>query len=280
MKHLKEKCLKTGMLIGERVTMFWENLKKKTGELVASIKVQGGNMIGGLEKGMEAARVASPPKSVVNGVELSKVASYVGFKAAMSKNKMTMEMILLLQFVFVVGLFGYSVHLNSKLRNRTLLMVPSQITGVTEVVPNSLPPSRIHKAFVHFASLLGNIHSSNVQEHYKMLRDYMSRDLQIKFAIESEPIIRNVLEEGLSEYIKLGEKTVEPNGKGEFRITAPLRVSPFANGMELKERNEFIVMRLRIVAPKDKNTWGLEIVDLKRMSGSTFNSKNRLGKNP
>lgn len=235
-------------------------------------------MISGLEKGGEAAKVASPPSYLVDGVDIRKMAGYVGYKAAMVKHRMTLEAVIVILGVFVVALFLNTLHLNGKLRSRALLLVPSQINGVTEVVPNSLAPSRIHKAFVHYINLLGNIDPTNVQEHYSMLKDYMSPDLRVKFQIETEPTVKNVLEEGLSEYIKIGEKTVEPDGNGKFRITAPIKVTPHVRGMQLKERSEFIVMKLAIVAPKDKNTWGLEIQDLRRMSVGSYNSSRRLTK--
>lgn len=278
MSVLVQKSLETRKSIARAL----ENLKLSLESLIlrvrAKIKAIGGEMIGGMEKGYEAAKVASPPKHLIEGVDVRKIAGYVGFKAAMTKNRMTMEIVIAIQFVFVLSLFVYSVQLNGQLRNRALLMVPSHINGVTEVVPNSLPASRIHKAFVHYVGLLGNIDPTSIKEQYSMLKDYMGRDLRIKFQIETEALIHNVLEEGLSEYIKIGEKTVEPDGKGWFRITAPIRVTPHVRGMELKSRSEFVVMKLKIVAPTDKNTWGLEIADLKRMSGSTFYSGQRMKK--
>ena len=239
------------------------------------LKTLGGSVIGGLEKGAEAARVASPPKHIIEGVDISKVANYVGYKAAMTKSKMNLEVFALGQFVVTVFIIFYCFSLSKQLRERVMLLVPSQINGVTEVTPNSLPASRVHKAFVNYLNLLGNFDATNIREHYNMLKDHMSRDLKIKFSSEMSPTIEHVLEEGLSEYIKIGDKKVEPDGKGWYRAIAPVTVYPTLRGVASRPRHEYIVMKLRIVAPKDQNTWGLEITELKRVSAGNFIKRKR-----
>ncbi|MCB0367956.1 MAG: hypothetical protein KDD45_00600 [Bdellovibrionales bacterium] len=279
---MQEKLLKSGAQIKAKTALKAKEIKLSL-ELLAQKFVTwarelGGSVVGGLEKGVEAAKVASPPKTIIEGVDISKVANYVGFKAAMTKNKMTLELVGLVQAVFIVCLIFYSLSLTKELRKTSFLMVPSQINGVTEVIPNDLPPSRIHKAFVHYVGLLGNIDPTNIREHYNMLKEHMSKELRINFTIETAPTIKYVLEEGLSEYVKVGEKTVEPDGKGWFRVTAPVKVFPHLNGQKLEPRSEYIVMKLKIVAPNNANTWALQIVNLKRISAKSFNSMSRLKK--
>ena len=236
----------------------------------------GGQVIGGLEKGFEAGKLLTPPKHIVNGVDISKAAGYVGLKAAVAKSRLTLELVAIVEAALVVALIFYALDLNKQLKLKHYLMVPAEVKEITEVAPQTLPPGRVHMAFVHFLDLLGNVGPSNVKEHYQMLKSHMSPSLRIKFDLETEPVIDHITKEGLSEYIEVsGEKTIEPDGKGWFRATAPIKVFSALRGRKMKARNEYVVMRLKIVAPRDRNTWGLQIEDMKRISASSYDNLSR-----
>jgi len=238
----------------------------------------GGKVIAGLEKGLEAGRLQAPPKHIVDGIDISKIAGYVGMSASVVKNRITLELMLVVQGGLLIAMIFYALDLNKQLKMKHYLMVPSQINGITEVAPQSLPESQVQKAFVYYLGLIGNIDSTNIKEHYSMMKDYMSKSLRIQFDMETKPFIEHVLTEGLSEYIKIGAKKIEAIQKGQFRAIAPITVYGAIRGRKTKPRKQYVVMKLKIVAPSDHNSWALQIEDLKRVSADMFDTQKRLNK--
>jgi drug/metabolite transporter (DMT)-like permease len=57
-------------------------------------------MIGAMEKGIEAAKISTPPAGVYQDVDLSVLPKYISFRAALLKEKLTLQYVIGILVIF------------------------------------------------------------------------------------------------------------------------------------------------------------------------------------
>ena len=114
-----------------------ENSVTRLEKLRAKLKGKVIEMIGAMEKGMQAAQVVTPPKGTFEGVDLKILPKYISFRAALLRNQLTHQyLILILSAFFVVHYISSRIEIYSlygKLRAKEYILAP----GVMDFTPAS-----------------------------------------------------------------------------------------------------------------------------------------------
>ncbi len=241
------------------------------------LKKIGTEMIGPIEKGMEAAKVAAPPSGVYEGVDLRVIPKYVSFKAAYEVQKTTYQYIVTALLVILFGGLIYNViygyYVDKKLRQKEYLLVPSKITGITPATPQVVPDKYAQKAVTDFVSLLGNIHKGNVEENTQILAEHMADNLKVRFLSESQLWIDRVIKEDVLEAVKPRKTQVISDDSGHYDVTVLVDKDTYINNRFAGTFPEVIEMRLVVVNPKDSQRWTLNIEKLSRSTNEDFKRK-------
>ena len=145
-------------------------------------------MIGAMEKGMQAAQVVTPPKGTFEGVDLKILPKYISFRAALIRNQLTHQyMILILSAFFVIHYISSRIEIYSlygKLRAKEYILAPGVI-DFTPASAQSVPDSYVADAVTEYIGKLGNVTSGSIDDQYKLLANSMSQQLQAKFLSEA-----------------------------------------------------------------------------------------------
>ena len=154
-----------------------ENLRRKANEMLTA-----------MDKGIEAAKVTTPPTGVYQGVDLRVLPKFIAFKAAMLKQRMTLQYVLaihLAAFAMNFALSRYEIHgLEKKLREKEYILAPG-VMDFTPASAQSVSDSYVVNAAMTFLGMLGNVNAANIDEQYKRLASFMSADLAIQFEDEA-----------------------------------------------------------------------------------------------
>ena len=234
------------------------------------------NILGPMEKGMEAARMQTPPKHVVDGVDLRVLPKFLCYKAALLRERTTLQALLwLLAGAFVI----FFVHdrweisrLMDRLRTKEYILAPG-VQDFTPVSPQSVPDSHVENAATAFLGALGNINASNIDEQYKFLTDSMSPELKMRFQIEAEPWIAKVKHDNITETLKPIDRHIENNHDGYYKVVLFARKESFADLERLGETNVVIEMILKLMPPVAGKQWYLEIESLESHGADAFRAK-------
>ena len=112
-------------------------------------------MLTAMDKGIEAAQVATPPVGVYQGVDLRILPKFVAFKAAMLKERMTLQYILAIHLAMLAANFAFSrieIHsLEKRLREKEYILAPG-VVDFTTVAPQSVSDSYVVNAAMSFFS--------------------------------------------------------------------------------------------------------------------------------
>jgi soluble lytic murein transglycosylase-like protein len=104
-----------------------------------------------MEKGMEAAKLAAPAQGVYEGVDLSVLPKYICFKAALLREKLTLQYAILILTVILGGHFVLTrfevASLYTKLREKEYILAP----GVQDFIPAA--PQRVPERHVIAAAM-------------------------------------------------------------------------------------------------------------------------------
>lgn len=233
-------------------------------------------MITAMDKGIEAAQVATPPVGTYQGVDLRVLPKFIAFKAAMLKEKLTLQYILAIHLAAFAANFAFSrfeIHgLEKKLREKEYILAPG-VMDFTTASPQSVSDSYVVNAAVTFLGMLGNINAANIDEQYKRLQSFMSQELAIQFEAETAEWRQVVKNDNLSEILRITDREVVASGEGFYKVTALASRERYSNSESLGHTDEVIEMTLRLVPPAKGKEWFLEITRLKRSQADGFKSQ-------
>ena len=233
-------------------------------------------MIGSMEKGMKAAQVNSPPSGSYKGVNLKVLPKYLCFKAALMKEKILLQNLVLL----IIGLFGvyfiitrYEIsNLYSKLREKEYILAPG-VVDFTPASPQTVTDSYVESAVMSFLRTLGNINPVNIDEQYTELSGYMSHDLKVRFDMETREWTEMVKLENISEVLKITDKEIISDEKGNYKVVAVTTRERYAGSDYLGKTDEVIEMVLNLIPPRQGKKWFLQITSLTRTESTSFRAK-------
>lgn len=247
-----------------------------TAPLRMKLSLVSNNMIGAMEKGIEAAQISSPPSGVYDGVDLSVMPKYLCFKAALLKEKLLLKNLILI----LVGIFSvyFLVTRNeistlySKLREKEYILAPG-VVDFTPASPQTVTDGYVDSAVMTFIRTLGNINSMNIEDQYQELSGYMSHDLKVRFDMETSDWIETVKLENISEILKIADKEIISDEKGNYKIVAIVTRERYANNEYLGKTDEVVEMIVKLMPPKQGKKWFLQITSLTRTEADSFRGK-------
>lgn len=233
-------------------------------------------MVGTMEKGMEAAQVYSPPVGSYDGVNLKVLPKYLCFKAALLKEKILLQNIVLL----VIGLFSiyfivtrYEIgNLYSKLREKEYILAPG-VSDFTPASPQTVTDGYVENAVMSFLRTLGNINPVNIDDQYTELSRYMSHNLKVLFHMETSEWAEMVKLENISEVLKVTDKEIVSDERGHYKVVAIATRERYANNEYMGKTDEVIEMILKLIPPKQGKKWFLQISSLTRTEANSFRGK-------
>ena len=230
-------------------------------------------MLTAMDKGIEAAQVATPPVGTYQGVDLRILPKFVAFKAAMLKERLTLQYILaihLAAFGANFALSRYEIHgLEVKLREKEYILAPG-VMDFTTASPQTVSDSYVVNAAVTFLGMLGNINAANIDEQYKRLESFMSPELRVQFEAENTEWREVVKNDNLSEILRITDREVVTTGEGLYKVTALANRERYSNSESMGHSDEVIEMTMRLVPPAKGKEWFLEITKLKRSHSDGF----------
>ncbi len=233
-------------------------------------------MLTAMDKGIEAAQVATPPVGVYQGVDLRVLPKFIAFKATMLKQRMTLQYVLaihLAAFAMNFALSRYEIHgLEKKLREKEYILAPG-VMDFTPASPQSVSDSYVVNAAMTFLGMLGNINAANIDEQYKRLATFMSAELAIQFEEEAREWRETVKHENISEILRITDREVVSGENGFYKVTAIAQRERYSNAENLGHVDEVIEMNMRLVAPAKGKEWFMEITSLKRGRADGFKAK-------
>lgn len=245
-------------------------------ELSQALEVR---IIGPMEKGMKTARIHTPPAHVVDGVDLSVLPKFICYRAALLRERVSLQYALALVsgislVLFVTSRFEIS-QLHTKLREKEYILAPG-VQDFTPVAPQNVPDSHIQNAAMEFLQTFGNINPLNIDEQYARLAENMSPELKVQFELEATPWKAKVKEERISQILSISEKEIRNNHDGYYQVTAIAKKDSFVNHEHIGTTDQVIEMVLKLVPPKASKRWYLEIEKLESHEANAFRVKSNL----
>ena len=232
-------------------------------------------MLTAMDKGIEAAQVATPPVGTYQGVDLRVLPKFVAFKAALLKERLTLQYILAIHLAAFAVSFGFSRYeifgLEKKLREKEYILAPG-VMDFTTAAPQTVSDSYVINAAVTFLGMLGNVNAANIDEQYQRLASFMSPELRVQFEAENAEWREVVKNENISEILRIppSDREVIASGDGSYRVTALASRERYSNGENLGRAEEVIQMSLKLIPPVKGKEWYLEITSLKRSKAEGF----------
>lgn len=238
-------------------------------------------MVGAMEKGIEAARLQAPPQGVYEGVDLRVLPKYICFKAALLRERMT------LQFMVAVVLVAFGAHfalsryeisgLYNQLREKEYILAPG-VQDFIPAVPQTVPERHVIAAASEYLGQFGNINSVNIDDQYERLSESMTPQLRAQFLAEGETWKAKVKADNLTEVMAVIDKTIESDEKGNYRVVANVRTDSFVNNEHIGYRDEVVEMTMSLVPPEAGKRWYLQITSLSRTNRNSYKVKDQLTK--
>ncbi len=237
-------------------------------------------MLTAMDKGIEAAQASTPPTGVYQGVDLRILPKYVAFKAAMLKERLTLQYVLAIHLAAFAANFAvsrYEIHgLEKKLREKEYILAPGVI-DFTTASPQSVSDTYVVNAAMSFLAMLGNINAANIDEQYRRLSSFMSPELRIQFEAEVTEWHDTIKVENISEILRVTDREVVATKEGTYKVTALATRERYSNSESLGHVDEMIEMTMRLVPPIQGREWYLEITQLKRSRADGFKSSSTKG---
>jgi hypothetical protein len=233
-------------------------------------------LIGPMEKGFETAKLQAPPAHTVDGVDLRVLPKFICYKAALLREKVSLQFWLGLAvaafaIVFIGSRWEVS-RLLSKLREKEYILAPGVQDFIT-VAPQSVPDSHVHNAAMDFLQSFGNLNPSNIDEQYRRLAESMSPDLRVQFEGETSSWRAKVKHDGISQILSISDKEIRSTGDGYYQVTAIGKKDSFVNNAHIGATDVVIEMVLKLIPPKAGKRWYLEIVKLVSQDANAFRVK-------
>lgn len=233
-------------------------------------------MIGSMEKGIEAAQLTAPPVGTFEGVDLSVMPKYICFKAALLKEKVLLKNIILLMLGVFSVYFLISRNeisgLYTKLREKEFILAPG-VVDFTPASPQSVTDGYVDNAVMSFVRTIGNTNPVNIDDQYADIASYMSHDLKVRFEMETSDWVETVKLENISEVLKVTDKEIISDEKGNYKVVAIVVRERYANNEYLGKTDEVIEMLIKLVPPKQGKRWFLQITSLTRTEANSFRGR-------
>lgn len=238
-------------------------------------------MIGAMEKGVEAAKLTAPPEGVYEGVNLKLLPRYICFRAAMLRERMALQYVViilsgLLLVQFATSRFEIS-GLHTKLREKEYILAPG-VQDFIPAAPNSVPERHVEAAAMDYLLQFGNVNSVNIDDQYERLSSSMSLTLRAQFLAEVQSWKQKVKTENITETMKVLSKEILPDDKGNFKCKAHVRTESYVNSEYIGYRDEVIHLTMALVPPADGKKWYLALTSLSRTSDSSAKVEDQLSK--
>ena len=237
-------------------------------------------MLTAMDKGIEAAQVSTLPIGVYRGVDLKILPKFIAFKAAMLKQRLTLQYVLAIHIVAFSMNFAvsrYEIHgLEKKLREKEYILAPG-VMDFTPASPQSVSDSYVINAAMTFLGMLGNVNAANIDEQYKRLASFMTPDLAIQFEEEAREWRETAKRENISEILRVTDREVVTSSDGFYKVTAISQRERYSNAESLGHVDEIIEMNLHLVPPTKGKEWFLEITSLKRGQADGFKASGTKG---
>ncbi|CAM6053766.1 unnamed protein product [Sphagnum tenellum] len=206
----------------------------------------------------------------------AKMPRYICYKAALLKEKMTLQIVLGIVIGISTALFIYSrievSRLYSQLREKEFILAPG-VTDFTAVTPRAISPTYVEQATLHFLQTLGNLNPQNIDEQYATLTEFMSPQLKIQFEMESQPWKAKVKEEGISQIQYIVDKEIRDAGSGIYQVTAIVKRDTYARFEHIGTLDVAVEMELSLTYPTDGKRWFLQISKLEAHEANAFRVK-------
>jgi len=234
------------------------------------------NMIDAINKGIEKAKVEVPAVGKYEGVDLSKLPSFICYKSVLLKEKLLWQnvsviLLCVLSLLYVVNRNQIN-KLTKQYREKEYIVLPDHIP----VSPHTISDSYVKDAVDTFLSLLGNINSKDIEKQYEKLSSNMSLDLKRRFEEQTYEWKEYVTAENITEILKCGKQEIYSNDKGQYEVTALCKKETYVNHEYIGAVDEVVEMKLAAVAPNKKKRWVVNITDLKRTTKKAFKVKTKL----
>ncbi|MGK5086903.1 hypothetical protein WDW86_05045 [Bdellovibrionota bacterium FG-2] len=243
---------------------------------MAKVKRIGMAMIGPLEKGMEQAKVVTPPRGTYEGVDLRVLPKYIAFRAALLRTQLSQQYMILVLATLLIGYFALSrqevYRLNERLRLKEYILAPG-VADFTPAAPQSVSEHYVEQAVSDFVSQLGNVTPGSIDDQYLVLSGSMSRELRVKFLAEAGEWKSKVKADRISELLTITDKSIQSSGDGSYRAVIHAKRDRYLDNQYVGQSSEVIEMELRLVPPQNAKRWYLEIQSLSRQSPEAFRSK-------
>ncbi len=239
----------------------------------------GGKMVGAMEKGIEAAKLSTPPSGSYEGIDLTTLPKYICFKAALLRSQATFQYIIIaLSVVFsmyaVIREYSF-LNFMQRYRLKEYILAPG-VMDFTKASPQTVSENYVNDAVMDFLSQLGNVNPSNIDEQYRSLSRFMSPQLAVKFQMEISDWVGQVKENKISQILEVTNKEITGDDHGHYKIVAMARAEYYTQDAYLGHENQAIEMQLELVPPKSGTRWYLQITHLNWNKIDTFKVKKSL----
>lgn len=195
---------------------------------------------------------------------LKNVPNYVVLEAAKKHVRLGIEAVLAISLVGNLIFTARIIDLSDRLTQKRIALVPSKLDQITEVEVGQISERQMHGTVVMYLNLLGTVDGSNIEENYRILKDFMTPELRIQFERETKDYRRMVKDEGLAEQLKVVTKKIEVSKEGKIRVEAVVRIQPSFGTTMGKVREERIMMEMKVVTNYERNQWLLQLIEITR----------------
>jgi hypothetical protein len=205
---------------------------------------------------------------------LKRVPNYVILEAARKHVRLGIEAVLALSLLANV-IFGWQlVSLSDRLSQKRIALVPSRLDQTTEVDVGRISEHQVHSTCIMYLTLLGTVDATNVDENYRILKDFMSPDLRVQFERETRDYRHMIKDEGLSEQVIVNTKRISIEN-GQIQAEAVVRIRPSIGATIGKVRDEKVIMHMKVITNYEQNQWLLQITSLTRGPIESFSSSGK-----
>ncbi len=195
---------------------------------------------------------------------LRNVPNYIALEAAKKHVRLGIEAILAISLIGNLIFISHLIDLSDKLSQKRIALVPSKLDQITEVDVGQISERQMHGTLVMYLNLLGTVDGSNIEENYRILKDFMTPDLRIQFERETKEYRRMVKDEGLAEQLKVVSKKIELSKDGHIHAEAIVHIQPSFGTTVGKNREELITMDMKVVTNYERNQWLLQLNEITR----------------
>jgi len=195
---------------------------------------------------------------------LKNVPHYVVLEAAKKHVRLGIEAILGISLVGNLIFASRLIDVSDRLTQKRIALVPSKLDQITEVDVGQISERQLHGTVIMYLNLLGTVDGANIEENYRVLKDFMTPELQIQFERETKDYRRMVKNEGLAEQLKVVNKKIELSKEGQIRVEALVRIQPSFGTTIGKIREERITMQMKVVTNYERNQWLLQLSEITR----------------